>query len=433
MKKMKRAGALLLTTAMAASMTVPALAATTYTYIDELNIDISYSIEAGSDEWDLNVSCSDKGIIFDDYDNVKVTNAPDDGEAWDENVKPKVQITIKADRDDDFKFDTSAIKKETVHVNVEGLEEDDFKYSISDSTTSVTVTVTLPKLQFEEGYWEELLELDDLEWGDYDGTVRWTENENADYYEMKLYRGTSALTGIVKTEYTEADLSQYFTRQGDYTVKVRAVKGKETGEWVEEDLSVDTDEAREIRANGGELETGNVNNSGSSSSTTNKNNTTTSTTNKNNTTSSNNTAGPGANNTSSVKLPDYVVDGTWTVNNGNWMFKDKSGTAYKSRWAAVYNPYANTALGQQNFDWFYFNEKGIMMTGWVQDGGRWYYLSPVSDGTLGRMVTGWAQIGNNWYYFNPVSDGTRGAMLTNTWIGQNYVGADGKFDPNKVK
>ncbi|MBQ6856261.1 MAG: hypothetical protein IJO13_04065, partial [Lachnospiraceae bacterium] len=69
----------------------------------------------------------------------------------------------------------------------------------------------------------------------------------------------------------------------------------------------------------------------------------------------------------------------------------------------------------------------------VLDGGRYYYLSEISDGTLGRMVTGWNQIGDAWYYFNPNSDGTRGAMYVNTWIGNDYVGADGRFVPGKTR
>ena len=49
------------------------------------------------------------------------------------------------------------------------------------------------------------------------------------------------------------------------------------------------------------------------------------------------------------------------------------------------------------------------------------------------MVTGWLQIGSTWYYFNPNSDGTRGAMLTDTWVGSNYVDANGAWIPGKTK
>lgn len=136
--------------------------------------------------------------------------------------------------------------------------------------------------------------------------------------------------------------------------------------------------------------------------------------------------------TTTASLPDYVVKGAWTQNaEGKWMFADASGVAYKNRWAAVHNPYADTSKGQDSFDWFFFDENGIMLTGWVQDGGFWYYLSPVSDGTQGKMITDWKEINGVWYYFNPVSDGTRGKMVTNTWIGNYHLNADGVWDQTR--
>ena len=74
-----------------------------------------------------------------------------------------------------------------------------------------------------------------------------------------------------------------------------------------------------------------------------------------------------------------------------------------------------------------------MMTGWVLDGGRWYYLNPVSDGTQGRMLIGWQLIDGKWYYFNPVSDGTKGAMIVNAWIDTYYVDENGVWDESKTK
>lgn len=132
-------------------------------------------------------------------------------------------------------------------------------------------------------------------------------------------------------------------------------------------------------------------------------------------------------------LPDYVVSGQWSMTNGKWMFRDKTGEVYKNRWAAVVNPYADPKAGQSSFDWFFFDAEGNMMTGWIMDGGRWYYLNLVSDGTQGRMFTGWQLINGVWYYLNPISDGTKGAMLADTWVGEYYVNADGAWEPDKVK
>lgn len=130
-------------------------------------------------------------------------------------------------------------------------------------------------------------------------------------------------------------------------------------------------------------------------------------------------------------LPPYVVRGTWDqLEDGNWMFTDSDGVLYKDTWAAIYNPYANTTIGQSKFDWFFFDSNGFMMTGWILDNGRKYYLNPVSDGTKGKMYVGWQIIDGQWYYFNTISDGTRGAMLTNTWIDNYYVNSDGIWNEN---
>ena len=128
-------------------------------------------------------------------------------------------------------------------------------------------------------------------------------------------------------------------------------------------------------------------------------------------------------------LPDYVITGTWNIDSaGQWSFVSSSGEQYRNKWAAVYNPYANTALGQQPYDWFRFDENGIMVVGWFADplDGRIYYLNPVSDNTKGRMLTGWQTIAGREYYFNPNSDGTRGRLLMNERTGDgHFVGADG--------
>lgn len=109
-------------------------------------------------------------------------------------------------------------------------------------------------------------------------------------------------------------------------------------------------------------------------------------------------------------LPTYVVSGTWVQSaDGTWRFT--SGRTYTNEWAAVYNPYA--VEPQAAFDWFRFDEKSVMVTGWFTDpkDGNLYYLWPVSDNTLGHMVVGCQLIDGTWYYFNEKSDGTRGKLM----------------------
>ncbi len=113
-------------------------------------------------------------------------------------------------------------------------------------------------------------------------------------------------------------------------------------------------------------------------------------------------------------LPEYVVSGNWSQSeDGNWRFVDSNGNACANRWAAIYNPNADPASGQSDYDWYWFDEAGNMLTGWHLDAdGNYYYLNPVSDGTLGKMMTGWIQDGGEWYYLSPESDGARGHMVT---------------------
>ena len=141
----------------------------------------------------------------------------------------------------------------------------------------------------------------------------------------------------------------------------------------------------------------------------------------------------------SASLPSYVVRGTWIFSqDGNWKFTDSNGTGYVNLWAAVYNPYANTAAGQSAFDWFRFDGAGNMVAGWFQDSdGSRYYLNSASDGTRGRMLTGWAWIADETgvqkcYYFNPVSDGYRGRMVTNAVIDGYTINANGEWTVDGV-
>ena len=130
-------------------------------------------------------------------------------------------------------------------------------------------------------------------------------------------------------------------------------------------------------------------------------------------------------------LPDYVIKGNWNHSgDGTWSFTDTAGNRCVNQWAAVKNPYADTAKGQQGFDWFRFDELGKMVTGWYYDSaeGFWYYLNPVSDNTLGRMVTGWFMVDGYYYYFNPNSDGHRGRMYVNETTPDGYrVDGNGRW------
>ena len=95
-----------------------------------------------------------------------------------------------------------------------------------------------------------------------------------------------------------------------------------------------------------------------------------------------------------------TADGCWTFTVGQ--------QSCRSQWAYIFNSYADTAKGQSNMDWFYFDADGYMVTGW-----RWI---KGSDGM------------ERCYYFNEQSDGTKGAMLHGGTIPDGWqVDADGAW------
>ena len=71
---------------------------------------------------------------------------------------------------------------------------------------------------------------------------------------------------------------------------------------------------------------------------------------------------------------------------------------------------------------------------WVQAAdGSWYYLNPISDGSLGKMATGWRWIsdasGREYcYYFHPNAGGPMGAMAASGKTPDGYeVDAQGRW------
>lgn len=63
--------------------------------------------------------------------------------------------------------------------------------------------------------------------------------------------------------------------------------------------------------------------------------------------------------------------------------------------------------------------EGECWTGWLKDGNCWYYLSPTKTASFrkGQMVTGWINISGSWYYLNPTktASASKGQMMTG-WI-----------------
>ena len=125
----------------------------------------------------------------------------------------------------------------------------------------------------------------------------------------------------------------------------------------------------------------------------------------------------------------YMKTGWLRRDDGAWVYADTEG-ALVGGWvfdASFDGPYwyyldPETKLMRTGWladggSWYYLTGSGAMAIGWVNDGGTWYYLS-----ASGKMATGWVNDGGTWYYLGP-----DGAMFTGTHVinGRTYV-----FDTN---
>lgn len=154
-------------------------------------------------------------------------------------------------------------------------------------------------------------------------------------------------------------------------------------------------------------------------------------------------SGGGSSRSKGGSVGNLVGDGQWMKNETGWWYQYKDGTYPMKTWAFL--PYMNQnqwyyfdekgymLSGWQFIDeeWYYLNPDGAMAVGWIVDNNRKYYLNPLSDGKKGRMLIGWQFIDGKWYYFNERSDGTKGALLTDTWVSTYYVNVEGVWDERK--
>ena len=110
----------------------------------------------------------------------------------------------------------------------------------------------------------------------------------------------------------------------------------------------------------------------------------------------------------------YLTGGWYTINGRDYMF---GPSGYM----------ATGFLKRTNGDWVYADQDGALVSGWVRDGGQWYYLDPTSK----AMVTGWVADGGSWHYLTG-----SGAMAIG-WVNDGgtwyYLNASGKMATGWVK
>ena len=132
----------------------------------------------------------------------------------------------------------------------------------------------------------------------------------------------------------------------------------------------------------------------------------------------------------------YVRDGKavtgWIRDGGKWYFLGADGKM-KTGWI------------KDNGKWYYLTQSGAMKTGWLKDDGKRYYLTrsgAMKTGWLringkryyftssGAMKTGWLKINGKQYYF------TSGGVMKTGWLTLDgkkyYFGTNGVLDEKKT-
>ena len=145
-----------------------------------------------------------------------------------------------------------------------------------------------------------------------------------------------------------------------------------------------------------------------------------------------------ADNTCATNGPLAIGDGTyyfdekgimgtgWLSYDGAWHWAGTSGRIAMG-WAKVADSWyymgdsgaMMTGWTEVNGSWFYLADSGKMATGWTKIAGSWYYLQE-----SGAMATGWVNYGGTWYYLNESGQMVTGRVqIDGTWYTFNSFGA----------
>lgn len=270
-------------------------------------------------------------------------------------------------------------------------------------------------------------------WADEYGTAQWyppQENESG-YYDLALYRDDALVARVSKYHGESYNFYSYMTRTGNYVFKVKTVGGTDnqaaygkSSEYVESN-SFMVDEYNKYDPT------------------------------------------KGASNYGGANIPGQQITNPaqigWIQQNNKWYFIRPDGQMVKNGWIDWKGKwYYLTSDGSMATGWlekngfeYYLQSDGAMLVGWLSSGNTYFYFSDIEGQTYGAqckntfvqyngkffyfdengiMVTGWRQIkdanGNTGFYYfyqNGEVEGLFGYMASNTYINGFYIGADGKW------
>lgn len=326
MRNIKKTAMVLGTCTMAAMMSFPALASEK---IEDITMEIESYIYAGESSSEVDVIVDNDGCYV---DSVTVTNEPDE---WEEDDKPKIRIILRTE--DDYTF-ASGLGKDDVALD----EDEGTVTSVSRTSTKLTINVTLPELYYSDDYDDEDYDLDvyELVWDQAGGGYAyWEGTDYAKYYEVRLLRDGDVVTSVFKTEENSYNFGAYFTKGGNYTFEVRAVRNSNnTSSWKEsDDMDVTEAEAAEIKRN----------------------------------------APAAAQNTAGTQTTAGTSEGAWLRDGIGWWWCNPDRTYPVNEWKYI------------NGAWYYFNEAGYCaMNQWVKSAEKWYYCGDSGAMLVSQMIDG---------------------------------------------
>ena len=300
-----------------------------------------------------------------------------DGSSWKYGKSATIKVVLEVDDEDAYRF--YGVKGENVKISGSKYVE-----SVSASGSGKRATVRLKMKAYvgdmdapEEIYWSGK-------------TAHWEKVSGANQYNVRLYHGGSAVA-TVSTTGTSFDLYPGMKASGKYTFRVQAenTSAGKTSKWSERSDELTIADNTRYTGTGSLVSLPASQQEGGSEY-------------------------QGITGAGVGQGPTAQAVGGWIFDGIGWRYLEH-GSAVAGSWRFVDN------------EWYHFDQNGYMQVGWINDGGFWYYLNPISDGTRGAMKTGWIFDGAHWYFLNPYSNGYRGMRMTGF---QRIEGRDYYFDVN---
>ncbi len=384
--------------------------------VSSVRIKLSNTITAGQylDDFasDVTVSVSDNSKYFFGYG--EFTQSSSHVVKVGEEVKIKVYLYSA----DGYRF-TGSYSSSNVKVSNGTF--------VSASRSGEDCLVVTAKLKAVGGQYDSVY---DAYWtGSSLGRARWeAPDDTSGYYDLILYRGSSAVYSTYSYHGTSLNLYPMMTKEGDYYFKVRVVpksssKGTKS-DWIESDYQY-IDKNHVSDGSGQSSMPANGSSSGSSG-------------------------------TSSTP----ASNAGWVQKGSSWYYVYPNGTTKTNGWEKIMdNWYYFGSTGEMQKGWlnlsnqtYYLDQQtGIMQTGWIKVGELWYYMNPdqlsatwgaavksnwVADNNMlyymtstGAMAVGWNKLGDKYYYFTESGD-AKGTLVRNAYVGTFYVGSDGAWVQN---